>query len=180
LDVKRHRTALSLLLAVAAAALTIAAAGSAHSDRGFAIGSQLQAAPVGADQLPPACSPVPTPPAGGTSSGTFTAAGAIADYGTATACFRISPEGRLTGGMRFVGLKGTFDVTYEGFTAFSGPPGTLESALALGDGRIWVTSGSGAYANLRARARFDVVANLARGDITATVDGRTSRSYASD
>ncbi|HEY7732995.1 MAG TPA: hypothetical protein VH950_19105 [Gaiellaceae bacterium] len=177
---KRHSTALSLLLAVAVGALAIATAGSAHSDRGFAIGAQLQAAPVGADQLPPACSPVPTPPAGGTSSGTFTAAGAIADYGTATACFRISPDGGLAGGMRFVGLKGTFELAYEGFTAFSGPPGTLESALALGDGRILVTAGSGAYATLKARGRFDVVANLVRGDITATVVGRTSRSYADD
>jgi hypothetical protein len=180
MHVKRHSTALSLLVAVAAAALALATAGSAHSDRGFAIGTQLQATPVGADQLPPACSPVPTPPAGGTSSGTFTAAGAIADFGTATACFRISPAGGLSGGMRFVGLKGTFDVVYEGVTAFSGPPGTIESGLAQGEGRLSVTAGSGAYATLKARARFDVVANLVRGDITATVVGRTSRSYADD
>jgi hypothetical protein len=53
-------------------------------------------------------------------------------------------------------------------------------ALQRGEGRRHATGGTGAYATLEAKARFDVVANLGRGDITVTVDGRIFRSSAND
>ena len=108
------------------------------------------------------------PPAGGTASGTFTAAGSLVDFGAAASCFRLARDGGLSGGIRLVAGNGTLDVAFEGVAAPSGPPGTLAGALQRSEGRLHVTGGTGAYAT------------LVRGDITPTFAGRISRSHAED
>lgn len=165
--------ALPLAILVAAMPPT---AGDRVGDRGRAlsIGFQLQAGPVAPDRLAPSCIAVPVPPAGGTSSGTWTAAGDLADSGEAAACFRLTPRGDrlgLDGALRLVSERGTITLRFAGISVPSGaaPP---EALLQRARVTTWeVTAATGSYRGLRARGGGDVVANLGRGDITVILQG---------
>lgn len=172
----RRFTMVAVALAMLAAIIPAAAAkDSRDRGRAFSIGFQLQAGPVAPEQLAPSCIPVPTPPAGGTSAGTWTAAGSLADAGQAAACFRLSPGGTrlaLEGALRLVSEQGTITLEFEGF----GIPSGTEPPLALlqrGRATAWrVSDSTGAYRGLRIRDKGgEVVANLARGEITVILDG---------
>jgi hypothetical protein len=163
------------LLLLAGGATLAAGAGGRPPDRALWIGFQLTAGPVDPARLDPSCVPVPVPPAGGTSSGTWSAAGALADAGEAAACFRLAPAGdrlRLDGALRLVSPQGTITLGFRGVAQASGPQ---PPAALLQAGRVtaWrVTAATGAFAGLRARGRGEVVANLGRGDITVVLRGR--------
>lgn len=102
-------------------------------------------------------------------SGTFSAALAVSDSGTTTATFTVTPshddEGVLDGDQVFSGTLGSFTVHFRG-TAFP-----LSSLRQVGEGRWRVTSGTLAYANLRGKGSFLVVADAVAGTVKGSLDG---------
>lgn len=97
-----------------------------------------------------------------TTSGTFTASGAIADSGTESGSGWFAGQGHLRTGdpnslhstMRLSGADGTITVELVGLF------GQLPAPLASGEGRWCVTDGTGAYEGLRAVGTWTAVADF--------------------
>lgn len=109
----------------------------------------------------------------GTQAGTFVAAGAVNDAGSATATFRVTPGeggcGVLTGPHTFTGAGGTITV----FTTASVcpfPPPNPPRSFARGKWRV--VGATGAYAGLRGHGSIVATADFATGEITIARDGR--------
>jgi len=106
-------------------------------------------------------------------SGTFSAALAVSDSGSTSATFTVTPreddEGVLEGNEVFNGMLGSFTVHFRG-TAFP-----LSSQRQVGEGRWRVISGTRAYANLRGRGSFLVVADNVTGTVKGSLNGEVTQ-----
>jgi hypothetical protein len=111
----------------------------------------------------------------GTQAGTFVAAGAVNEAGTATAVFRVVPGengcGVLTGPHTFTGARGTITVfTRASICPFPPPaPPTPPRSYARGSWRI--VAATGAYAGLSGRGSIVATADFTNGQITIARDG---------
>lgn len=106
----------------------------------------------------------------GASDGTFIASGAIKDSGTVSSTASLSPLGkradqRLTGSETFVGQLGRFTVE---FTGIAGPIGTPHEAVR---GTFHITSGTGAYSDVRGHGTFLIVVDFPSGQLIRTDTG---------
>jgi hypothetical protein len=109
----------------------------------------------------------------GTQAGTFAAAGAVNDAGSATAVFRVVPGkggcGVLTGPHTFTGANGTITVfTTADVCPF--PPPTPPRSFARGKWEI--VGATGAYAGLRGQGHIVATADFTNGQITIARDGK--------
>lgn len=109
----------------------------------------------------------------GTQAGTFVAAGAVNDAGSATAVFRVTPGeggcGDLTGPHTFTGANGTITVfTTAEICPF--PPPTPPRSFARGKWRV--VGATGDYAGLRGHGKIVATADFTNGQITIARDGR--------
>jgi hypothetical protein len=103
----------------------------------------------------------------GTQAGTFVAAGAVNDAGSATAVFQVSHRaggcGTLTGPHTFTGANGTITVfTRAAVCPF--PPPTPPRSFARGTWRV--IGATGDYAGLRGQGRIFATADFTNGEIT--------------
>ncbi|HWT24298.1 MAG TPA: hypothetical protein VN213_12410 [Solirubrobacteraceae bacterium] len=92
-----------------------------------------------------------------TTAGTFVASGAVSDMGTSTVDeLAVVPlgrrdGGRLTGRQVFAGAHGTIVTRFRGVARY------LSRPHQVGEGRVRIVSGTGAYAGLRGRGEFTIV-----------------------
>ena len=112
----------------------------------------------------------------GTQAGTFVAAGAVNDAGSATAVFRVTPGedgcGVLTGPHTFTGAGGTITVfTKAAICPF--PPPTPPRSFARGTWRI--VASTGAYSGLHGHGKVIATADFTTGQITIARDGNVDR-----
>lgn len=112
----------------------------------------------------------------GTQAGTFVAAGALNDAGTAMATFRVTPGkdgcGVLTGPHTFTGSAGTITVLTRGVICPFPPPNPPRS---LASGMWRVIGSSGAYAGLHGHGKIVATADFVTGEITIARDGEVER-----
>jgi hypothetical protein len=112
----------------------------------------------------------------GTQAGTFVAAGALNDAGTAVATFRVTPGkngcGVLTGPHMLMGSVGTITVLTKGAIC-PFPPTNPPRSFASGTWRVIGSSGS--YAGLHGRGTIVATADFTTGEITIARDGEVER-----
>lgn len=111
----------------------------------------------------------------GTQAGTFAAAGAVNDAGSATAEFRVVPGdagcGVLTGPHTFTGANGAITVfTRASVCPF--PPSTPPRSFARGKWRV--VGATGAYEGLQGQGRVYATADFTNGEITIARDGQVN------
>lgn len=112
----------------------------------------------------------------GTQAGTFVAAGAVNDAGSATAMFKVAPGGGgcgvLTGPHTFTAMTGTITVfTTAAVCPF--PPPAPPRSFARGTWRV--VGATGAYAGLRGHGKIYATADFTNGQITIARDGKVGR-----
>lgn len=106
-----------------------------------------------------------------TTAGTFVMSGAAEDAGTTEVQnLLLVPIGntdtaRLSGSETFYGTKGTI------VTRFEGKAFPISSPHQVGQGRIEIVSGTGAYATLRGQARFVIVVDSLSNQLIGTAQG---------
>jgi hypothetical protein len=106
-----------------------------------------------------------------TTAGTFVASGAIEDSGTvdvqhlAIVPTGHSGHGRLSGTQTYSSQLGTIVTSFEG-TAFP-----LSSPHEVGLGRFEIVSGTGAYAGLTGRGKFQIVVDAVSNQLIETEIG---------
>jgi hypothetical protein len=111
----------------------------------------------------------------GTQAGTFVAAGAVNDAGSATAVFTATPSeggcGVLTGPHTFTSSAGTITVfTKATICPFPPPP-----PRSFARGNWHVVGATGVYAGLRGRGKIFATADFTNGQITIARDGKVQR-----
>jgi hypothetical protein len=74
-------------------------------------------------------------------------------------------QARLSGDQTYVGAQGTI------ITHFEGKAFPLSSPHQVGEGRIGIVSGTGAYAGLRGHARFLIVVDVGSNQLIGTAEG---------
>ncbi len=150
---KRSLLLLSVLIGAVAVAVSALGASAARADRLY-IGTSLHL--TGPD----------------TAAGTFVMSGALEDAGTSQVeRLSLLPIGstnmaRLSGDQTFVGAKGTI------VTHFEGKAFPLSSPHSVGQGRVEIVSGTGAYAGLRGNAKFLIVVDAGSNQLIGTLEGR--------
>ena len=106
-----------------------------------------------------------------TTAGTFVMSGAVEDAGTShVEHLSLAPIGntdmaRLSGDQTYVGTKGTI------VTHFEGKAFPLSSPHQVGEGRIEIVSGTGAYVGLRGNAKFLIVVDAVSNQLIGTAEG---------
>jgi hypothetical protein len=106
-----------------------------------------------------------------TTAGTFVMSGAVEDSGAShVENLSLVPIGntdraRLSGDQTYVGTSGTI------VTHFEGKAFPLSSPHQVGQGRIEIVSGTGAYAGLRGHARFLIVVDITTNQLIGTAEG---------
>jgi hypothetical protein len=149
----RRRTVLLLLAAVVGAVAVFTVGASASRDDRLYVGFSLHF--TGPD----------------TTAGTFVMSGALEDAGTTEVeNLSLIPIGntdtaRLSGNQTFTGANGTILARFEG-KAFP-----LSSPHQVGQGRLEIVSGTGAYAALRGHARFLIVVDAGSNQLIGTAQG---------
>jgi hypothetical protein len=142
------------VLAAAAVAVPVLAAGSRDHREKLVIGFELQF----------------TGP--NTTAGTFQAAGAVKDKGDSFVedlerkPFGDRDKARLRGTQTFEGQHGTI------VTRFKGTAHDVLESHQYGVGRWRIVSGTGAYADLRGKGRFTIVVDTAANRLIGTERGR--------
>ncbi len=107
-----------------------------------------------------------------TAAGTFVMSGVLEDAGTShVAHLSLIPIGntdtaRLSGDQTFVGAEGTI------LTHFEGRAFPLSSPHSVGEGRVEIVSGTGAYVGVRGHAKFLIVVDAGSNQLIGTLEGK--------
>jgi hypothetical protein len=108
----------------------------------------------------------------GTQAGTFVAAGAVNEAGSAAATFHVTPGndgcGVLTGPHRFTGANGSITV-FTRATICPFPPSTPPRSYARGKWKV--IGATGAYEGLQGGGHVYATADFTNGEITIARDG---------
>jgi hypothetical protein len=98
-------------------------------------------------------------------AGSFSAAGAINDAGTASEVFRYTDEGTVQGVKTLVGSQGTIAMRFNAEIIFTGP------TTARAEAHWTIESGTGAYENIRGVGTGDAVLDFAAGTVGGPFPG---------
>jgi hypothetical protein len=111
-----------------------------------------------------------------TQAGTFVAAGAVNDAGSANAEFTVTPRkhnrGELRGTHVFTGSNGTITLKTVALV-YPFPPPTPPRSFA--QGRWWILGATGAYAGLEGRGKIFATADFTSGQVTILRPGKVRR-----
>ena len=108
----------------------------------------------------------------GEQQGTFVAAGAVNDAGTATATFRLTPRSDgcsvLRGPHTFTSTTGTITVFTKGLLC---PSSTPNPPRSFASGTWRVIGASGGYAGIQGHGKIVATADFTTGEVTIARDG---------
>jgi hypothetical protein len=113
----------------------------------------------------------------GSAAGSFVSAGGVNDRGPATATFSVDSRGNLTGTHVLDGSEGTIVMATR---AKVRPFPPLTPPRVFMEGTWSITSGTGAYADLKGKGKILAVADFTDGRLTIIRDGAVKSGEAED